>query len=309
MTIALLITVLLASALGSAHCLGMCGAFMAMATCAAGERPGGCAKPSIDDRAELRIGGRIKPASGATMLHVLYHAGRLATYCCLGLIAGLSGGALEAGGAILGFQRVAGLAAGALMVVVAGFMFMRSFGVFTKRDREGGPSGAAGPRGTRRSLAVAFRCVINAQRAILHWPAPRRALATGVLTTLLPCGWLYAFVLVAAGTASAAVGVLVMIAFWLGTLPGLVVLGAFVHRIASVLRVRVPVLTSVILLAFGLLSLVGRVSMVPADLLAGASASSQQLSDEIAGGEGDVAPAISQAAALMRGEQPECHGN
>jgi hypothetical protein len=305
MTLALLITVLLASALGSAHCLGMCGAFMAMATCDGRT----CAKSPVDARAELRIQGRPTPLRGSVGLHGLYHAGRLATYGTLGAIAGLSGGALEAGGAVLGFQRVAALVAGGLMVLVAVVMLARSARGLVMRDDDAASDARLAPKRPRRSLTAAFRWIGSFQRVILTWPAPRRAFATGLLTTLLPCGWLYAFVLVAAGTASAPTGVLVMLAFWLGTLPGLVLLGAMVHRLASALRVRVPVLTSVILLGFGLLSLLGRVSMVPADLLASASASSQRLSDQFASTPGASGPAIGQAAALLRGEQPECHGH
>ena len=56
---------------------------------------------------------------------------------------------------------------------------------------------------------------------------------------------------------------------------------------------------------FGLLSLVGRLTATPNDLLASAAANSQHLSDQFA----DQSPALTQAAALLRGDQPECHGN
>jgi sulfite exporter TauE/SafE len=297
-TLALLITVLLASALGSAHCLAMCGAFMAMAT---------CAKSPIDDRAEFRIAGRPQPLPSSLALHTFYHSGRLATYLALGTLAGLSGSALDAGASILGFQRAAAILAGVTMILIAAAMLLRSFGAFafTKRDRQGASNVQSATHPPRRSLALAFRWIIPAQRAVLAWPAPRRAFATGLLTTLLPCGWLYAFVLVAAGTASAPAGLLVMLAFWLGTLPGLVLLGALLHRLATALRIRVPILTSMLLLTFGLLSLVGRLTATPNDLLASAAANSQHLSDQFA----DQSPAITQAAALLRGDQPECHGN
>lgn len=298
MTLALLITVLLASALGSAHCLAMCGAFMAMAT---------CAKSPIDDRAEVRIAGRPQPLPSSLALHAFYHSGRLATYLTLGTLAGLSGSALDAGASIIGFQRAAAVLAGGTMIVIAAVMLLRSFGVRTskKRDRQGASNAIAAPQRTGRSLTVALRWITPAQRAILSWPAPRRAFATGLLTTLLPCGWLYAFVLVAAGTASAPVGMLVMLAFWLGTLPGLVLLGAFLHRLATALSIRVPILTSILLLTFGLLSLVGRLTATPNDLLASAAANSQRLSDQFV----EQSPALTQAAALLRGDQPECHGN
>ena len=49
-----------------------------------------------------------------------------------------------------------------------------------------------------------------------------RALLLGLSTTLVPCGWLYAFVATAAGTGSVSSALGVMLAFWAGTLPALV---------------------------------------------------------------------------------------
>jgi len=86
----------------------------------------------------------------------------------------------------------------------------------------------------------------------------RRALVIGLLTTLLPCGWLYAFAAVAAGTASPALGALTMAVFWLGTLPVLVSLGAGVQRLTGAMGRRLPHLTALVLIAVGLWTLIGR---------------------------------------------------
>jgi sulfite exporter TauE/SafE len=68
---------------------------------------------------------------------------------------------------------------------------------------------------------------------------------------LLPCGWLYAFAAIAAASASAWVGALVMGAFWLGTVPA-VVLASNGARLAFARLGRVaPVAAGVAMIAVG----------------------------------------------------------
>jgi sulfite exporter TauE/SafE len=104
--------------------------------------------------------------------------------------------------------------------------------------------------------------IAGALRAARAWPAPARALAVGLLSALLPCGWLYAFVATAGGTGSPAAGALTMAVFWLGTLPVMVVLGALAQGALGRVARYVPLVTSVVLLVFGLLTVFGR--MTPA---------------------------------------------
>ncbi len=94
----------------------------------------------------------------------------------------------------------------------------------------------------------------------------QRALAIGLLTTLLPCGWLYAFALTAAGTGSPIYGAVVMAVFWVGTLPVLVSLGASVQLALGVLGKRLPVLCAMALIAVGLMTIGGRMGLEPAAL-------------------------------------------
>jgi sulfite exporter TauE/SafE len=79
-----------------------------------------------------------------------------------------------------------------------------------------------------------------------------RAWLTGVLTGLLPCGWLWAFVVMAAGTGSLAGGGLVMLAFWLGTVPAMVGLLTFAGPTLARIRARLPALTAIALIVMGL---------------------------------------------------------
>jgi len=102
------------------------------------------------------------------------------------------------------------------------------------------------------------RIVEHAQRRALGMSPAWRALLIGLMTTLLPCGWLYAFAITAAGTGSPAWGALTMAVFWLGTLPVLISVGVGVQALTGPLRRRLPALTSLALVAVGLLMVVGR---------------------------------------------------
>lgn len=217
----LIAAVLAASLLGSLHCAGMCGAFMLFA---------------------VGAGDATAPARRRT-LHVAYHAGRLVTYALLGAVAGAVGAALDFGGSFVGLQRVAAAAAGALMI---------GFGVVTLLR-------LAGIRSRIEPFPRAFRRVVeHAQRRALALPPFARALAIGLLTTLLPCGWLYAFAFTAAGTGHPALGALTMGVFWVGTLPVLIAVGVGAQALAGPLRRRLPVLTSLVLVVVGLFMLVTR---------------------------------------------------
>jgi sulfite exporter TauE/SafE len=216
--IALFGAVFLASLLGSTHCAGMCGAFLAFA-----------------------VAGPEKARHAA--LHAAYNGGRLITYAVLGTAAGALGAAVDLGGSAAGIQRLAAALAGATMVILGAVAVLRLVGWRIPR--------APVPAPLQR-LAVA------GHRAALAWHPVARAAAIGLLTTLLPCGWLYAFVVTAAGTASPAIGALAMIAFWLGTLPMMIGLGAGLRTLSGPLRKRLPMLTSLLLVAVGLGTLVGR---------------------------------------------------
>ena len=88
----------------------------------------------------------------------------------------------------------------------------------------------AAPAGTRRLV----HGTTVATNALLE----RRGAATGLLTTLLPCGWLYAFVITAAGTGNALAGAGLMATFWVGTLPMLTIVGIGVRKLAAPLAAK-----------------------------------------------------------------------
>jgi sulfite exporter TauE/SafE len=226
----LIAAIFLASLLGSLHCAGMCGAFMAMATTPA---PGKCASGGLPASAGRAIFGA----------QAAYHLGRLATYSVLGALAGGFGAALDHTTALAGLQRGAAAFAGAAMVVFGLITLLRILGVRLAQVKA--------PEFLRRTL-------VRGHSAAFELPPLQRAAVVGLLTTLLPCGWLYAFVIGAAGTGSASLGALTMAVFWLGTLPVMVTIGAGLQSLTGALRTRLPLITSVAVIAVGLFTVAQR---------------------------------------------------
>jgi len=212
--IALAGSVFLASLVGSTHCAGMCGGIAAF--CAgAGE-----------------ASGRRSMAATAA-----YHGSRGASYAAVGAAAGAFGSLLDAGGSLVGMQRVASVAAG-LAVAVVGVALLCS---------------AGGLHAGRGSLPSWLRNLVTAvHRAAAAMPPVRRSLALGLATPLLPCGWLWAFALVAAGTGSAAWGMATMLAFWAGTVPVLAVVGVGIAAIGGSRRRLLAAVAGAAMVAVGI---------------------------------------------------------
>jgi len=172
-----------------------------------------------------------------------YHGGRLISYATLGALAGALGVGIDHLGVAAGLQRTAAVIAGFGILVWGGLAIVAARGI------------QLGPWAAHR----AGRSPIAAMLRRIHaWSPAARALALGLVTTLLPCGWLYLFVATAAGTGSVAAGVVVMTAFWLGTVPILAGLGLAAQRAITPLRARMPALSAAVLIVAGLLTITGK---------------------------------------------------
>jgi sulfite exporter TauE/SafE len=178
--------------------------------------------------------------------HAAYSGGRLVSYSALGAAAGGVGAALDLAGAMAGVHRGAALVAGATMIAwgVGSLLALRGVRVL--------PAACGLPLVRRAFAAAAGR------------PAAARALLVGLLTGLMPCGWLWAFLVTAAGTGSPGAGAAVMGAFWLGTVPVLLAAGLGAQLLASPLRRRLPAVTAVVLVVLGLAAIAGRPTAVAA---------------------------------------------
>lgn len=215
-------TVWAASLVGSLHCAGMCGGFVAFA--AGADRT----------HSPWRVAAH-------------YHVGRLLAYATLGAAAGTVGKTINLAGSSAGLGALAASAAGALMVGWGLALLLGHLGVRVPRLQP--PAWAA------RAYGRVFGWLRGRE-------ATTRAGVLGLASALLPCGWLYAFVVTAAGTGSAAGGAVAMAAFWAGTLPVLVALGAGVRKLAGPLRVHLPRLAAVAMMLVGGLTLAQRTALL-----------------------------------------------
>lgn len=197
--------ILVASLLGSLHCVAMCGPLVGL------------------------HGG-----ANTFRLALVHSLGRLLTYVALGLAAGVVGHAVDVAGDLAVVQRAATIVAGTVIVVWGGLALATALGWRVAKART-------------NSTAFASGLVQIRSR-----PPAMRAWLTGVLTGLLPCGWLWAFVVAAAGTGSPLAGAATMAVFWLGTVPAmlgvLTIGGALLVR----LRARIPIITAAMLIVVGI---------------------------------------------------------
>jgi sulfite exporter TauE/SafE len=230
-----LLAVLVASLLGSVHCVAMCGGFATVAGGAAGRR-------------------------ASWRGTAAYQGGRLLGYLGLGAAAGLLGAGLDAaGGALLGLQRAAALLTGGTLVVLA---------IASLWPRRG--------LGRTASAAVGSERLVSLGTAPARVPRLRRFLvghlrggglvgagAVGLGSALLPCGWLWGYVLVAAATGAVLPAAAVMLAFWAGGLPALLSVGAAAAWLRPRLGRHAPRLVAAIMLTLGVLALAGKLGPVP----------------------------------------------
>ena len=221
---AIILTIFVASVAGSLHCAGMCGAFMLFAIGAGEERQ-----------------------QHAWRLHAAYHLGRLLTYVVFGAVAGAIDATIEFGGRLIGVQRGAAIAAAACMIVTGLIMLARSGGVRLPH--------LPAPKALQRVASRGYKA-IGQQTPMV------RALGTGLLTTLLPCGWLYIFVVAAAGTGHPLSAATTMAVFWVGTLPVLIALGTGVRTLLGPFAKRVPMVAALAIVAVGVLTIFNRASMI-----------------------------------------------
>lgn len=227
--VTLVSTVIVASLAGSIHCAGMCGPLVAFV-----------------------LNPLDRPGTPRAALHVLYHAARLLAYALIGAMAGALGAMLDLTGGAIGVQRTAAVLAGAVIAITGIATLLRYLGVTIPMGQT--PRPLARLAQTVQKLALSFQ------------PLPRAALF-GALTALLPCGWLYVFGVTAAGTGSPLAGAAVMAAFWAGTVPWLLAVGVGTQLLTRLVGGRMPVVTAVVLIALGAMTIAGRTT-VPAGAFA-----------------------------------------
>lgn len=173
----------------------------------------------------------------AGLRQVLYNLGRVNALTALGALSGGFGAALLAAAPFAIAERALALVAGTLMLIVGleGLGFGRAV--------------------TASGSALARSTVGKMLGGVMRSKSLAAPLAVGVFNAFLPCQLIYGFAARAASTASALEGAATMLAFGLGTVPAMLVVGLAGDALTAKFRARVSRLAAVFVLAFALLTL------------------------------------------------------
>ena len=212
------LTPLLIGLTSALHCVGMCG--------------------GIIGALSLGLDPAVRAHRGRLLVHVTgYNLGRVLSYAAAGALAGGLGSGLAGGLAGGTGHRLLALASAALLVAI-GLHLAGWFPAFARVEQLGRPL---------------WRRLEPVGRRLLPVRSPGQALAFGLVWGWLPCGLVYATLLLATAAGSAAGGALTMALFGLGTLPATLATGLFTGwfvRLGDGARLRRTI--GAVLIAFGL---------------------------------------------------------
>ena len=217
----------------SPHCVGMCGGFVAAYSLrlAGGAAPAG------------KSGTALRP--GIVGAHLLYNAGRLTTYALVGGLMGLVGSFVGASGQLIGVQGLASTLAGGFMILLG-----LSLGHWLPYIPWLQPVGAS-----------RFREFSALGRRLTERTGTLGTFPLGMLLGLMPCGPVYAMQINAAGTGSVPQGMLLLLAFGLGTAPALFATGVMTTVLGRRLPRGVFRAAAVLIVVLGLLTLLRGLAM------------------------------------------------
>lgn len=198
------------------HCLAMCGPLQG-----------------------LFCASRVKQRSGGVALAgslVAYHAARITAYA-------LIGGLFAVAGSTLRFTAHPERWQGGLALLAAAVLILFSLAMAVGRD-----SASMGSAAKRLTAPL-----LHALDRGLRTPGPGMSLRLGFLNGLLPCGPVFALALtVATASADVRVGMVLMAAYGLGTLPVLFSWGMLSARLGQVLRSKLVGVAWIFLLLAGM---------------------------------------------------------
>lgn len=175
-----------------------------------------------------------------------YNAGRVLSYTMAGVLAG---GASQAGLMLRGS-----------MPLQQAFMFAAALSLWLLALYLAGIGMAPLMRLMESAGAVLWRRVQPIAQGLLPVDSIPKAMALGMMWGWLPCGMVYAVLLLALGSGNAVQGGIVMLAFGLGTLPNMMLLGGLMQRMHHALKQH----KTLRLAAAGIIAGVGLYGMVHA---------------------------------------------
>lgn len=176
---------------------------------------------------------------------VLYNLGRLNTLVFIGAVSGGLGQALVAAAPFVAVERTLAVFAGVVMVVIGAEVL----GVL--------------PQVSARAAAFTRATVGRLLGGVIRSRSAAAPLALGVFNAFLPCQMIYAFAASAASTRSATDGMLVMLAFGLGTVPAMLALGVTRALAAPRVRARLSLLAGVFVVIFGVVTILRGLDLLP----------------------------------------------
>ncbi|WP_040726626.1 sulfite exporter TauE/SafE family protein [Thiomicrorhabdus sp. Kp2] len=186
------ITALIVGLLGGVHCLGMCGGVVGGLTF------------SLESRVQT---------SWLKMMpyQLLYNIGRISSYMIIGAIFGALGAGLGSLATFLPAQQLLQVVAGLFMIALGLYLGGWWFGV-AKIEKVG------------QSLWLRLAPYAKKMTPVKHY---HQAWLYGLIWGWLPCGLVYSMLIMAMTAGGALSGAAVMLAFGLGTLPNLLLMGVF----------------------------------------------------------------------------------
>jgi len=203
------------------HCLGMCGGIVAIYSA----RQSALSSPN---GAPPKLMARI-----AALVPV--HIGRIITYTFLGALIGLTGSLLDQVSGLVGWQGLFSILVGIAMIAVA----LSLMGILPPIELAlSSIRGVASPMKGMRSLFGKRGLAAN--------------MAVGILWGFLPCGLVFAMLVVAARTQTLLGGAVTMFAFGLGTIPTLLGFGLASNLISPQLRGRLQLFAGILILLFAI---------------------------------------------------------
>ncbi len=203
------------------HCLGMCGGIVALYSA---RQPVLRAMPGARPSLWVRLGA-LAPV----------HGGRIMTYVFLGTLVGLAGSLFDQLSGWVGWQGLFSILVGLAMIAIA----LSLMGVFPPLEVV-----LARVRGGTSPIQR-MRGLLGSQSLPAKW-------GLGILWGFLPCGLVFAMLVVAARAQSPLGGALTMLAFGLGTVPTLLGFGLAANLISPQLRGRLQVFAALLIMVFAI---------------------------------------------------------
>jgi sulfite exporter TauE/SafE len=198
MALSAMISAWLAGTLGGAHCVAMCGGFVAALSASRD-----AARPVPLRRAGTLVWDLLP-----------YHGGRVASYALVGAVFGAAGGLALSASSLLPLQR-------GLYVVANGFLLLLALGIAAR---------GAHLAWLQHAGAALFARIVPLVRPLRARDSRAARIGLGLVWGLVPCGLTYSVLPLALFSGSAFDGAAVMLAFGVGTLPSLLAAGWLANR-------------------------------------------------------------------------------